>query len=147
MNLRVYNKMQKEGWINLQKFRMWLQRVMFGRYGIDETFYGLFVLYFLLSILEAVTDFFLLYILMLLVMGYMFFRVFSKNIYARSRENERFKVFWGKIKKAFTPKKPDPYFVFRRCPSCKTNLRLPRRVGTHTAVCPRCKREFKVKVR
>lgn len=131
----------------MQRFRMWLQRVMSGRYGIDAMFYGLFALYFLLAILETITEFSIFYLLKLGVMIYMFFRVFSKNIYARRRENEKFTVLFGKVKRLLRVKKPDPYFVFRKCPSCKTNLRLPRRVGTHTAVCPKCKREFKVKVR
>jgi hypothetical protein len=31
------------------------------------------------------------------------------------------------------------------CPHCKANLRLPRKKGKHSVVCPRCKERFEVK--
>ncbi len=63
--------------LSLQRFRMWIQRVMSGRNGVDHMFYGLFVLYFVLSVLEAGTNSAVFYLLSLFVILYKFFSVFS----------------------------------------------------------------------
>ena len=36
--------------------------------------------------------------------------------------------------------------VFRKCPACKSVLRLPRQKGKHTVRCPRCQHRFDVKI-
>ncbi|MBR5515382.1 MAG: hypothetical protein IKU52_04190 [Clostridia bacterium] len=37
--------------------------------------------------------------------------------------------------------------VYRQCPCCKANLRLPKAKGIHTVKCPRCFARFEVKGR
>ena len=36
--------------------------------------------------------------------------------------------------------------IYKKCPNCHAVLRLPRRKGKHTTVCPNCSKEFKVRV-
>ena len=36
--------------------------------------------------------------------------------------------------------------LYRRCPGCRVTLRLPKRKGKHTVVCPKCGRRFEVKI-
>ena len=47
----------------------------------------------------------------------------------------------------YKQQKNDKCHVYRKCPNCKAVLRLPNKVGKHTTVCPRCNKEFKVRVR
>lgn len=71
-----------------------------------------------------------------------FFRIFSKNIAKRRRENEKFCGFFKLIRNRFRDRKTH---VYRKCPKCKVVLRLPKAKGKHTVVCPRCRERFEVK--
>lgn len=42
--------------------------------------------------------------------------------------------------------KTDRDHCFRICPECQANIRLPKKKGKHTVVCPRCKCRFEVKI-
>lgn len=42
--------------------------------------------------------------------------------------------------------KTDKDHCFRICPECKANIRLPKKKGKHTVVCPRCRCRFEVKI-
>ncbi|MBQ8474987.1 MAG: hypothetical protein IJ499_04935 [Clostridia bacterium] len=136
------------------KFRDKLARFMWGRYGIDGLYYGLFVTYL---ILWAVQYVFYSYrwlkgiasLLGLAVLVFMVFRVFSKNIPRRRKENEVFMRFWVKLKNFFVLQKNKirdfKSFTYKKCPHCKAVLRLPRKKGTHSVVCPKCRERFSVK--
>ncbi|MBQ5320823.1 MAG: hypothetical protein J6K88_01990 [Oscillospiraceae bacterium] len=119
---------------------------MMGRYGIDKLFYFLFAVYFVLSLINSFVSSWIIYLISLTLMFIMFFRVFSKNIYKRQRENAKFETLYYKVKNKLKIRKYDPYHVFRKCPKCKTTLRLPRRNGKHTVCCPKCKTDFKVRI-
>ena len=70
------------------------QKFMYGRYGIDEFYSFLFKVYIVLFILNMFLNLSLISYIEVLLVFYMFFRVFSKNIYKRSNENV---IFLGKI--------------------------------------------------
>lgn len=137
---------QKEAFVMFYRLRMLLQRFMMGRYGIDGLFYFFFALYFILSMVNAFANSLIIYLLSLVLLFVMFFRVFSRNIYKRQRENVKFLSIYNKVKRKLKIRKYDPYHVFRKCPKCKTTLRLPRRNGKHTVCCPKCKTDFKVRI-
>ena len=42
--------------------------------------------------------------------------------------------------------KTDKEHCFRICPECRANIRLPKKKGKHTVVCPRCKCRIEVKI-
>jgi predicted RNA-binding Zn-ribbon protein involved in translation (DUF1610 family) len=74
------------------------------------------------------------------------FRMLSRNITARRRENDRFLRFWAPVRSrakrravAFRDRGTHRYFV---CPSCKTTLRVPKGRGKLQITCPRCGERF-----
>lgn len=137
------------------RFREKLARFFWGRNGIDGLYYGLFVLYILILMLQIIfrdsrslTAVF--GILSTAVIIIMFYRVLSKNLYKRRRENQIFMGFFTKIKNFFVLQKNKirdrKDFIYKKCPFCKATLRLPRKKGEHTVKCPKCDNRFGVKV-
>ena len=136
------------------KIRSALYRFMYGRYGgADKLNYFLLCVYLFLWIfnlfignpLISLT----LDILSFSIAIIVFFRIFSKNVYKRRRENELFVRFSSRflpnidlIKSKWRDRKTHKYL---KCPACKAILRLKKIPGEHTAKCPRCNERFKVK--
>lgn len=131
-----------------------LRSFFYGRYGIDGLYYALLCIFLVLWIARLFTlniaVSVILLVLQLALLVWMTFRCFSRNIYARRRENEFFKKIFKSIKNFFVLQKNRirdyKDYRYRKCPKCKAMLRLPKREGTHTAVCPRCKNRFEVKI-
>ena len=129
-------------------FRERVARFMAGRYGVDQLNRALLVLYLVLAVIAIF--FKPIYLLALVVMVWMFFRVFSKNIYKRQQENLKYMKVMGKFtawfalqKNKFRDRKTHRY---RKCPHCRATLRLPNKKGRHTVRCPKCRKEFSVKI-
>lgn len=131
-------------------FRYRFMQFMSGRYGADTLFYGLFIT---ASALAFINIFLRLWILQIIVYGIMFYAIFrylSRNISSRSEENQKFKNFLASIQRKSEiarQRKADVYHVYKKCRKCGAILRLPRRVGKHKTVCPKCNHEFTVRVR
>ena len=129
-------------------------RFLYGRYityGFDRLSYTIFIACVAISVLNLFIGSFLLQLLETALFIYGFFRLFSKNIYARQNENrkateitDRFLNFFKLNKRKFEERKTH---VYKTCPNCKANLRLPRKSGHHTVKCPKCKTDFSVNVR
>ncbi len=134
----------------LMRFRERFQRFMIGRYGIDRLYHVLMVLCFILIIVNLFVGSLIISILELAIIGYAIFRMLSKNIYKRQRENQAFLKLTDKPRKFFKLQKckhrDRKTHVYRRCPACKNNLRLPKQKGKHTVVCPCCKNRFDVRI-
>lgn len=86
-----------------------------------------------------------LYIIMI---TWAIFRCFSKNLYKRRKENNDFLriiksigAFFRLQRDRFRDRKTH---VYRKCKSCKSVLRLPKKPGKHTVCCPRCSQRFDV---
>ncbi len=124
-------------------------KFMHGRYGSDKL--GLFLLYtaLVIMIVNAFINSFILFIMELAVIGYSFFRIFSKNVQKRYRENLIFEKIWNKIMGFFRLKikmwQDRKTHVFVKCPRCKANLRLPKIKGEHTVRCTKCNNRFDFK--
>lgn len=137
------------------RFRDKLARFFYGRYGVDSLYYALFITYFViwtvLLFIRYIPVRLALYGIQSLVLFFLIFRVFSKNIYARRRENEAFLKIWRPVKGFFVLTKnrirDHKNFRYRKCTHCKAVLRLPKRKGAHPVICPRCKQRFIAKVR
>ena len=128
-----------------EKFLIFMQ----GRYGYDEL--GKFLVY-LDIILVVINAFFhnryISAFITLVVLWYLF-RIFSKSIANRQRENAKFLQIKYKVKKIFEKHKArmkDKDHIYRKCPHCKATLRFPKVKGKHDAKCPKCRKEFKVRV-
>ena len=126
-------------------FRQRLARFMMGRYGTDQLNQFLFGISFLLIVLSMFRVPYV-YILGLLILGYSYFRMFSRNIYKRQQENNfylkhsytvRTKIskFIGELKQRRT------HHIYR-CPGCNQKIRVPRGRGKIEIRCPKCSTTF-----
>lgn len=124
-----------------------LRRFMYGRYGSDQLNMAILIAAVLLSLVNSILTVFLrssqVYstiiapILSVAVYGlliYSFFRMLSRNIYKRQRENRRFTQLWTRIKD-----RNNRYF---RCPNCKQTVRVPHGRGKICIRCPKCGEKF-----
>ncbi len=132
------------------KFKNWLYRSMYGRYGTDTLGKCMLITYVAVILVHSVLTFFIdspwydlcVSLISVALAVTIFYRMLSRNIAKRRKENERFCSFFRLRKNKFKDRKTH---VYRKCPSCKAVLRLPRAKGKHSVVCPRCKNRFKVK--
>jgi hypothetical protein len=135
----------------VDKFKDKLARFMDGRYGADQLYYALLVAYLVLMIANVLIRSAIIGILMWAVLILTIFRILSRNVYKRRMENEKFMKIWNrvKVKSSLTIRriKEIKTHRFRKCPHCKRVLRLPRRTGKHTVVCPCCHTEFELRIR
>ena len=131
-------------------FRERIARYMMGRYGIDRLYYFLMAVCFILIVINLFLNSLLISLVESALIIYAFYRVMSRNIYKRQQENEKFIKLADRPKKFINlqkcKKRDKGTHVYRKCPSCKNNLRLPKEKGEHTVVCPCCKHRFKVKI-
>lgn len=123
----------------------WLRRMMMGRYGGDQL--GIAILIF--SMILGFVPYLPVRIFSYLPLAYVLFRMFSRNIYKRRAENERFLKIWYPIKNFFVrlfcgrpDKKTHRHF---KCPKCRQEVRVPRGKGTILVTCPKCGEKFKKK--
>ena len=134
----------------MANFKEKLIRFMYGRYGVDQLYYGLFVFYFVLLVFNAFLRWPIFTILMTADLVWIVFRMMSRNYAARRRENEVFLKLWNPIKDFFKLTwnriRECRTHVYHKCPHCKAVLRLPRKKGAHTVRCPRCHYSFEMKV-
>ncbi len=104
---------------------------MRGRYGSDELNICLLVLTLIFSILG---NFFKIFTsLSFVCIIYAIFRMFSKNIYQRRRENAYVAPYISFIRAKFKDKGKNKLFL---CPKCKRTLRVPKGKGKITLSCP-----------
>lgn len=141
----------------MRNFRNKLISFMYGRNGMDKYNNFLFILYFIILILQWILSIFIpaglslaFSLILLSLIAYITFRCMSKNIYKRQAENRRFLAISDRIKAYFRLQKNKFHdrktHVYRKCPSCKAVLRLKKIRGKHRAVCPRCSKSFNVLV-
>jgi len=129
--------------------RNWLRRVMVGRYGPDQLYFALFFAAILLAIAASLSGLSILSLLSYVLLALAIFRVFSRNIYKRRAENDRFLRFWWPVKMWFRTRfvrlKSSRTHCFFRCPGCRNVLRVPRGKGRVQITCPKCGQRFEKK--
>ncbi len=82
----------------------------------------------------------------LVLLGYIYFRMFSRSLTKRREENGKFlRILYSvqaglKIRKEKWVQRKD--YKFFTCPSCKTTLRVPRGHGKIKIVCRKCGNSF-----
>lgn len=135
----------------MNKIREKLNQFMIGRYGVDQLYYALLVLYLVLFVLNLIFKRAVIFgLLTWVVLIYAFFRAFSHNTYKRSMENEAFLRVWDKVNNFFllnfSKIRDLPTKKYAKCPHCHAVLRLPRQRGKHTVRCPKCNNRFELKI-
>lgn len=126
--------------------RNWLRNFMIGRYGPDQLYWVFFIPAVILAALAGIPSlFFLRYISYALIIIALY-RMLSRNIPRRRRENDRFLSIWWpvktKIKNFFKRLRDRKHYHFFKCPSCKNTLRVPRGKGKIQITCPKCGERF-----
>jgi hypothetical protein len=123
---------------------------MIGRNGGDALGRALLILYFVLSVINAFVASWILYAVACAVAAYALFRIFSRNLYARRRENAWYLRIQNAVKDAWhlqrNKHRDRKTHVYRKCKACKSVLRLPREKGKHTVRCPKCQHRFEVEI-
>jgi len=126
--------------------RNFFQRFMIGRYGPDYLSIALIILGFVLSLLYAVIGYMPVLWISYFVLALTIFRVLSRNIANRRRENDIFIRYWWpirtKIIKLFARVKQIRSHKRLKCPNCKNKLRVPRGKGKLQVTCPKCGERF-----
>ncbi len=131
-------------------FRYKLMRFMSGRYGTDAMFYVLVFVSFALAIVNIFLRLLILQLIVDVLIIYAVFRMLSRNIEARRRENAWALRLLENINRRQNLKRrqrADYNHIYKKCPKCRAVLRLPRKKGKHKTVCPKCNHEFSVKVK
>lgn len=121
-------------------------RFMQGRYGVDEFYRFLFFTALVCMVLNMFLRSRVLELVVLFLLLYAMFRMFSKNYSARYNENQkylkataRFRYWFGQQKKLMEERK---YHHIYTCPKCKQKIRIPRGKGKIMVRCPKCHHEF-----
>ncbi len=134
----------------MNRLRNKIAAFMYGRYGVDELYIFLFVLYFILFFVNCFLSSVIISTVSWVVLLLALFRSMSKNYTKRRRENEVFL-------KLFRPVKSEAILLkdrikdfgtarYRKCPHCHITLKLPKKRGKHTVVCPICRERMNVNI-
>ncbi len=131
-----------------------IQRFMIGRYGADQLWRALMIFYLLSIVITNIVyrfskiAYYSLSVLSLAIIIFAVFRVFSKNIEARRKENQEWLKITGGIRQKFIfakeRNKQKKTHKFVKCKQCKKVLRLPKNKGKLNVSCPHCKNQFVV---
>lgn len=125
-----------------------LARFMAGRNGNDQLNIFLLVVDVVLIVLSTIwkSASGVLYPLVLVLLVYIYFRMFSRNVYKRREENGKYMRLKYKVDAALRLRKERwvqrKDYKFFTCPSCRTSLRVPRHRGKVKIVCRKCGTSF-----
>lgn len=127
-----------------------LRQFMYGRYGIDELQKFLAVAYIAAYILKRFFFGKILDALSIVILIIFIVRFLSKDIYIRQKENRKYLEIKDKVTGWYYNKKngvkKDKTHIFRSCPHCQAKIKLPKKRGKHVCTCPRCGKDFDVRV-
>ncbi|MBE6599245.1 MAG: hypothetical protein E7638_07375 [Ruminococcaceae bacterium] len=134
----------------MNRLRQKLTAFMYGRYGVDELYFFLLVVYFVLFVVNCFLTSSIIRVILWGILLLALLRSMSKNYTKRRHENEVFL-------KLFRPVKAEAVLLkdrvkdfrtarYRKCPHCHITLKLPRKRGKHTVVCPKCRERMSVNI-
>ena len=130
--------------------RGWLQRMMMGRNGMDALNRFLAVVLLLIVAVDVLLHGVaarVVSILSLVLLAYIYYRMFSRNLYRRGKENGaylrlRYPLVSG-VQGWLERFRQRRDYRFFRCPSCRAWLRVPRGKGKINIVCSKCGTAFR----
>lgn len=128
------------------KLKDYIHKLSQNRYGYDQFTRFLLVITFFLYLFSVFLQSSMLNLLNLLLLIYIYSRIFSKNIYKRAAENDIYLNFVNSILRFFRIFKKTRgqhrYYHFYKCPKCKQVLRIPKGHGKIEIKCPKCHHRF-----
>lgn len=134
----------------MNNFKQKLYTFMVGRYGMDEMYIGLLVLWLLITAVNGFVHSAFLSIVSFAVLVFGLYRFMSRKHDKRRRENEVFLKLWKPLKAWFTLQR-DRFrdrktARYRKCKHCKAIIKLPNKKGKHSVRCPKCGELFDVRI-
>lgn len=119
---------------------------MYGRNGVDSLGKFVLVISIIVMLLAGWTDSLILSYLSWIGIIYLYFRMFSRNIYKRSSENQwylnktyKIRTFFYRQKNLLLQRKTHHIY---KCPTCRQKIRVPRGKGRIEICCPKCNTRF-----
>ena len=130
----------------MNKFQNAVYQFMLGRYGSDQFNVFLVILAIVLMILNLffIRNSFLSAIVWFILI-YSLYRIYSRNIYRRRAENDKYLSIIQPIQKRISmikKNREDHEHKYFLCPECKQTVRVPRGHGKITITCPKCSHKF-----
>ena len=123
-----------------------IRNFMAGRYGPDHLNVAMIVVSLALSLLHAILGFSPIMYVSYAILALVLYRMFSRNIRQRRKENDRFLRYWWPLR---TRVRRFPTYIrqrkthkFFQCPGCRNSLRVPRGKGKLQITCPKCAERF-----
>lgn len=129
-----------------KRFGASIRRFMYGRYGSDQLNMALLIASLVLSLVNSIlsvffdgsTVFSVVFLVIALftyvLLFFAIFRIFSRNVSRRRRENQRFLNGWSRF--------CDHRHRYFHCPQCHQLVRVPRNRGKVSIRCPKCGEKF-----
>lgn len=129
------------------KWQLRLMQFMRGRYGFFDLLGKHLLLVGLgLMVLNLFIASRFVSLLTFILIGVAYYRLFSKRLYIRTNENQRYQRWFAKVSQPlkkvqvrFTERKKYRYY---KCPSCRQEVRVPTKRGKINITCPKCKHQF-----
>lgn len=133
----------------MNKFRDNIARFMTGRYGLDAFGKFLNITSIILLIAALLFRWSMFYLFGVLLIIYEYFRMLSRDIQKRYKENQSYltlkyklTIKLGKIKGIFKPRADAKTHRVFKCPSCRQKVRVPKGKGRIEITCPKCRNKF-----
>ncbi len=125
-----------------------IEKFMLGRYGEDQLNIFISIVFIILVVVNWWIDSIILRIVIYILIVINIYRSFSKNIVARSIENDKYIKYKRKVTRSFkiiqkSFRDKDHKYVL--CPYCVQMIRLPRKKGCLEIKCPNCHKSFEKK--
>lgn len=122
-----------------------LESFMARRYGTDDLNRFLMRCVIVLLLLGILIGWTLFKALALVLFCYMTFRMMSRNIWNRQKENYKFREWMKPFNSRcdlIEKNMKDKEYRYYRCPHCKQTVRVPKGKGKIEITCPRCGKHF-----
>lgn len=125
-----------------------IEKFMLGRYGEDQLNIFISIVFIILVVVNWWIDSIILRIVIYILIVINIYRSFSKNIVARSIENDKYIKYKRKVTRSFKiiqKSFKDKEHKYVLCPYCVQMIRLPRKKGQLEIKCPNCHKTFEKK--
>lgn len=130
-------------WLSSMRYKFYY--FMQGRYGSDKLNTHIMYLVIFLFLMQLLVQNDLVLVLAYVLWGISIYRMFSKKIVQRRKENNYYIQLIQPLQLWFNLMRrqlKDSKHRYYRCPKCKQLVRIPKHQGVVTITCPKCYHQF-----